>query len=46
MSNEIARFLFHIYVHYENKNKHIGDGKYGNNASFSASLRTLRETFL
>jgi hypothetical protein len=51
MSNEKARFLFHIYFHYKNKKKHVGDKEFSDNDSFylrffAAPLRALREDFL
>ena len=35
MSNEKARFLFHVFYN-ENMKKHIGNAKFGNNATSSA----------
>jgi len=46
MSSEKARFFLHVYFHYENKEKHIGDAKFGNDTSLSAPLRALREYLL
>jgi hypothetical protein len=51
MSSEKAGFFFHVYFHYENKKKHVGDAKFGNDAmlaDFSPTRppRALREDIL
>jgi len=43
IGNEKVRFIFHVYSHYENWKKHIGNAKLCNNAQFSAPPRALRE---
>jgi len=37
MSNDKAKFLFHVYFHYKNKKKHEEDAKFDNNAELSAN---------
>jgi hypothetical protein len=37
MSSEKVIFFLHVYFHYENKKKHIGNAKFGNYARLSAS---------
>jgi hypothetical protein len=32
MSSEKARFFFHVYFHYENKEKHVRNAKFSNDA--------------
>ena len=46
MSSKKARFFFHVYYLYENKEKHVGDAKLGDYTTFSASSAPLREDIL
>jgi len=44
--NEKVRYFFYSYFHYKNKKNKKENAKLGNNASFSAPPRALREEFL
>jgi len=36
MGHEKVKSIFHVYFHYENKEKHVGNAKFGNDAILSS----------